>query len=539
MAANDKPQTALTVQQRAGALATDAWTRFRGLDSARRTRLVAALALLAACLAGLAWYATRTDWRTLYAGLDPDDARQMAQELTTAGIPFDVSPDGSALRVPAENLDKARLATTTKGGPKSGRMGFELFDKPNWMGSEFDEKVNYQRALEGELEHTIGTLASIESARVHLVLPHDSLFTTEQRDAKASVVLRLRHRTIADDEADAIENLVASAVDNLKPENVVLVNAEGGGLLGRRGGDAAALSHEQALAAKLVETLEPAAGAGNVRASVSVDYDAVSADEMDESYDPAQAVTLSMQRTEQTAGQPAASGIPGTASNAPNAKPPLYPAQNQTTQNMKQESDTYGVSKKVRHTVEAAGRVRRLTAAVLINNRRVVKGKQVSWQPRSPEEMKQLTALAESAIGFDATRGDQVSVEEMAFDDNGGAPQEPLGERLLGMASQSEALIRYGTILAALLVFFFLVARPALGALASPPIRRPIVAGAVSAASATHAVANESGPVLTAEQQAADQKKLRAQTVFEQVSEQVKREPAQSTRLLESWIRSE
>lgn len=539
MAANDKPQTALTVQQRAGALATDALARFRGLDSARRTRLLGVLALLAAILAGLIWYATRTDWRTLYAGLDPDDARLMAQELTTAGIPFDVSPDGSALRVPAENLDKARLATTAKGGPKSGRMGFELFDKPNWMGSEFDEKVNYQRALEGELEHTIGTLASVESARVHLVLPHDSLFTTEQRDAKASVVLRLRHRTITDDEADAIENLVASAVDDLKPEHVVLVNAEGGGLLGRRGGDAAAISHEQELAAKLVETLEPVAGAGNVRASVSVDYDPVSADETDESYDPAQAVTLSMQRTEQTSGQPAASGIPGTASNAPNAKPPLYPPQNQAVQNLKQESDTYGVSKKVRHTVEAAGRVRRLTAAVLINDQRVVIGRQVSWQPRSADEMKQLTDLAESAIGFDAGRGDQVNVEEMAFDDNGGAPQEPLSQRLLGMASQSESLIRYGTILVALLVFFFFVARPALRTLASPPARRPASAGAASATTQVHAIAAEPAPALTPEQHAAEQKKLRAQTVFEQVSEHVKREPAQSTRLLESWIRSE
>jgi flagellar M-ring protein FliF len=537
MAANDKPLTALTVQQRAGALATDALARFRSLDGARRTRLLGALALLVACLAGLVWYATRTDWRTLYAGLDPDDARQMAQELTTAGIPFDVSPDGSALRVPAENLDKARLAMTAKGGPKTGRMGFELFDKPNWMGSEFDEKVNYQRALEGELEHTIGTLASVESARVHLVLPHDSLFTTEQRDAKAAVVLRLRHRTITDDEADAISNLVASAVDGLKAENVVLVNAEGGGRLGRRG-DAAALSHEEALAAKLVETLEPVAGAGNVRASVSVDYDPIAADETDESYDPAQAVTLSMQRTEQTAGQPAASGIPGTASNAPNAKPPLYPAQNQTMQNLKQESNTYGVSKKVRHTVEAAGRVRRLTAAVLINDRRVVNGRQVIWQPRSADQMKQLTDLAESAIGFDSARGDQVNVEEMAFDDNGGAPPQPLGERLLSMAGQSEGLIRYGTILAALLVFFFFVARPALRALASPPARRP-PAPTASAASAVHAVASETAPTLTSEQNAAEQRKLHAQTVFEQVSEHVKRDPAQSTRLLESWIRSE
>jgi flagellar M-ring protein FliF len=536
MADKDKSSTALTVQQRAGALATDAITRFRKLDAAGRRHLAGTAALVVAIFAGLLWYATRTDWRTLYAGLDPDDARQMAQELTTAGIPFDVSADGAALRVPAESLDKARLATTAKGGPKSGRMGFELFDKPNWMGSEFDEKVNFQRALEGELEHTIGTLASVQSARVHLVLPHDSLFTTEQRDAKASVVLRLKHRTLSGDEADAVANLVASAVDGLRPENVVLVDAEGGGLLGKPSGDAALTAHEQALAAKLVDTLEPAAGAGNVRASVNVDYDRVSADETDETYDPAQAVTLTMQRSEQTSGRPAASGIPGTASNAANARPPLYPPQNDAGQDMKQESDTYGVSKKVRHTAEAAGRVRRLTAAVLINNRRVVRGKQVSWEARSPDEMKRLTDLAESAIGYDGTRGDQVSVEEMAFDDDAGVPAPGLGERVLGVASQSVSLIRYGTILIALLAFFFLVARPALRSLAAGPAAR---VRASSTDVQTQLAGAPAARELSPQDIAAEQQKLRAQSVFEQVADHVKREPAQSTRLLESWIRSE
>src|SRR5580692_10317089 len=314
--------------QRANTMVQSLLARIRGLEQQQRLWLLGATGLTLLCFFGILWFATRTDWKILYTGLEPPDAREIASELTAANIPFDVSPDGATLRVPAAHLDKARLATTAKGGPKSGRMGFELFDKPNWMGSEFDEKVNYQRALEGELEHTIGTLASVQSARVHLVLPHDSLFATEERDAKASVVLRLRQRTLSGDEAEGITNLVASAVDDLRPENVVLVDAEGGALLGKRTGDAALAAHEQELAAKLMETLEPVAGTGNVRASVNVDYDPVAADEVDETYDPAQAVTLSMQRTDQTSGKPAASGIPGTASNAPTGKPPLYPPDN-------------------------------------------------------------------------------------------------------------------------------------------------------------------------------------------------------------------
>lgn len=514
----------------------EAAAHFRALDAARRTRILAVGGILLACFAGLIWYAGRTDWRTLYAGLDPGDARQMAQELTTAGIPFDVSPDGTALRVPAQNLDKARLVTTAKGGPHSGRMGFELFDKPNWMGSEFDEQVNYQRALEGELEHTIDTLSSVESSRVDLVLPHDSLFAADQREAKASVVLRLRQRTLSPDEALAIENLVAGAVDGLKPENVVLVDAQGGGLLGRPRGDAGLAAHEQEMAEKLVETLDPVAGIGNVRASVNVDYDPASTDETDESYDPAQTATLSSQRSQQTSGQPAASGIPGTASNTPNAstagKPPLYPPATPNLQNMSQESDTYGVSKKVRHTILPAGRVRRMTAAVLINYRPVVQGKQTAWQPRTAAEMQQIVQLASAAIGIDTTRGDQISVEQIRFGDDGAPPAPSRMSRVLALVTESQVLLRYGTILLGMLVFVFLVARPALRSLASAP--RPVAAAPALPGTAVQGP-REIGP----EQQASEKRRVRAQTVFEQVSDTVKRDPVQSTRLLESWIRTE
>ncbi|MGA7521641.1 MAG: flagellar basal-body MS-ring/collar protein FliF [Acidobacteriaceae bacterium] len=531
----DKSSLALTAQQRAGHMATEAWGRWRNLEPERRFRFVAAMLLVLGCFAALLWYASRPDWRTLYAGLDSDDARQVAQQLTTAGIPFDVSPDGSLLRVGAENLDKARLATTAKGGPRSGRMGFELFDQPNWMGSEFDEKVNYQRALEGELERTIGTIASVEAARVHLVLPHDSLFTSDEREAKASVVLRLRHRTISGDEAEGIANLVASAVDGLRPANVTLVDAETGELLGRQSGDAALSQHQQELAARIVETLEPVVGAGNVRASVNVDYDLNSADEVDETYDPAQTATLSMQRSEQTSGLPAASGIPGTASNSPGAKPPLYPTRNSSGQSVRQESGTYAVSKKVRHTVEVAGGVRRLTAAVLINYRRTGQGSRTTWQPLSADEMQRLTELAESAIGYDAARGDQVSLEELAFDENAPLPASTLTARILGWTAQSEGLLRYGTILAGLLAFFLLIARPVVRSLVAAPAAR----GRATANLDSHLPAPAKTLEMSAEQQVEAQKKQRAQTLFDQVTERVKSDPGQSTRLLESWIRSE
>ena len=171
--------------------------RWGEMHPAQRGWAVVTALLLASLVGGLFWYGLRTDWRVLYADMDPEDARQAGQILSQAQIPFEPTPNGAGLMVPAAQLDKARLLTAAK-GLKSGRLGFEIFDKPNWVGSEFDEQVNYQRALEGELEHTIASLSDIESAHVHLVLPHDSLFREQERPAKASVVLKPRHRTLAD-----------------------------------------------------------------------------------------------------------------------------------------------------------------------------------------------------------------------------------------------------------------------------------------------------------------------------------------------------
>jgi len=522
--------------QRASAMMQGVLARLRGMEWQQRFWLLGAGGLTLLCFIGILWFATRTDWKVLYAGLESSDAREIASELTAASIPFDVSPDGTTLRVPAANLDKARLATTAKGGPKSGRMGFELFDKPNWIGSEFDEKVNYQRALEGELEHTIDTLSEVESARVHLVMPHESLYTSQQRDAKASVVLKLKRRSLSDEQADAIRNLVASAVDDLHPEDVALVDAEGRLQLGKHNASADAAAHEQELAAKLIETLEPVAGVGNVRASVNVDYDSSTADEVDESYDPNNVVTLSMQRSEQTSGaQSGPTGVPGTTSNAPNVQPPLFPQQNPATQNVRQESGTYGASKRVRHTVQGAGKVRRVTAAVLINHRMVVNGKQISWQSRTPEEMQHLTQLAEAAIGFDNVRGDTVSVEDMAFEDNSAHPPATAMEEFLTGAVQSESVWKYGVLLLALLCLIFFVVRPA--------IKKNTIPGSVALtevlAEPQLSSGQQSESLHDSSEEAVEEQKKRAQLVFDAVAEHLRREPAQTTRLLQSWIHTE
>lgn len=521
-----------------GALWMRTLVGWAGMQSRQRAWAIVVAVLVAGMGGFLLWNALRTDWRVLYGDLDPDDARQIGQTLTQAQIPFDVAASGGVLRVAAPQLDKARLATAAKGGVKSGRLGFELFDKPNWVGSEFDEQVNYQRALEGELEHTVGSLADVESARVHLVMPHDSLFREQERPAKASVVLRLRHRSLADGEPDAVRNLVASAVDGLSPERVVLVDAAGRMPLGPKTGEALHLNAEQALEEKLMATLEPVTGAGNVRASVTLDYDDAATDQTEEAYDPGQSAVLSVQRTEQTAGsQPIAAGVPGTASNAPNSQAlPVYPQQTTAPQSAKTEASTYGVSKTVRHVLENPGRVRRLTAAIVVNDRLVqpaTKGKAAVWQARSADELQNLTTLAQAAVGFNSQRGDMLTVQDLAYDENRAALEVSPLARALKEAETSPLLVKYAALLLGIMVLALLGVRPALKRagtqLLSKGVAKELPAHNVAEKPALH-TPNSGGQEVV---------RTRAQEVFEQVADHLKREPAQSSRLLQSWIHTE
>ncbi len=523
------------------------WTRVRlqwaSMPGGQRNGLLFAAALLASLVGGLFWYGLRTDWRTLYAGMEADDARQTGLTLTQAQIPFEVSANGTAILVPAPQLDKARLATAAKGGVRSGRLGFELFDKPNWVGSEFDEQVNFQRALEGELEHTVGTLSDVESARVHLVLPHNSLFREEERPAKASVVLKLRHGSLADGEADAMRNLVASAVDGLGPDRVVLVDASGHLTLGPKTAEALHMSAEQGLEEKLTSTLEPVTGPGNVRASVTLDYDQASTEETQETYDPNQSATLSMQRAEQSSGsQTVAAGVPGTASNAPNSQAlPVYPKQSTPPETSKTESGTYGVSNTLRHLVQNPGRVRRMTAAIVVNDRltrQASKGTAALWQPWTGNDLHNLTALAQAAVGFDAARGDVLTVEDLAFQQNSAPPEQSTPAQLLSTAENSPLLVKYIALLTGLLVVLAFGVRPALKIARATLSAGPGVQG--KAAARELPTQKAAAPVLSPpEPAAAAPERIRAQEILEQVSGQLKREPAQSSRLLQSWIHSD
>lgn len=513
--------------------------RLSALPGRQRWIMLGSICLLLAIAGGMLYLAFRPDMRVLLSGLEARDAQQVEQELTAASIPYDVTPDGATIRVPANSLNAARIEVASKGLPSSGRMGFEIFDKPNWVGSEFDERVNYQRALEGELEHTIESIDAVQQARVNIVMPHDSLFTDEQRDAKASVVLKLR-RHLSDEEVASIRNLVAGAVDTLKPTQVVLVDADGHQQFGPKSALAEEAQYEQMLESKLVATLAPVAGEDNVRASVTADFDSGSEDDLDVQYDPNKVATLSMQSAETTSAVPTPpGGVPGTATNAPNVKPPLYPQQAPQTENTKQENGTYAVTKHTRHTIQGPGRLHRITAAILINDRRVVSpdGKHISWQPRTQAELMELQQLAQAAVGFDSSRGDKVTVQNLSFADNSVASTPGLATRLMTHASGNSSIVRDVVLLLVFLLALIFIVRPVLAqlkSLTSSVHMLPAPAqGAMPSSAAEFRALDQTGELTLERQQA------RAQFLYDRVAEYVRKEPVHSTRLLQSWVRTQ
>jgi flagellar M-ring protein FliF len=545
------------------------------LPPARRTWLAVAGGFLVLGCVLMGWYAQRPDWRVLFSGMDAKDVQQVAQQLATSGITYQITPDGASIGVPAEALNKARMEVAAKGMPQTGRLGFELFDKPNWMGSEFDEHVNYQRALEGELEQTIATLAVVRSARVHLVLPAQSLFTAETKVAKASVVLKLRRSSVDPAEADAIRSLVAGAVENLSTDDVVLVDADGRANLKPRSKNAADGEMEQALEAKLVSLLEPLAGRDNVRATVNLSYDEGSEERTDEVYDPTQVATLNMQRSEQSSnGSGKAAGVPGTASNTPAATPngavqgsatatpgapplvqkdatPVYPQGSSTGETIKQESGTYAVTKHVVHSEMEPGRLRRVTAAIVVNDRATLEGvgrqQHTVWRSRSADEMHRMEQLAEASIGYDPKRGDQVVLENLSFSGNAQAAPPTLLDRVLeqvrDLLQTQPGLLRtlmMGTF-GVLIVLFVLrpVARQIAAKLIDPPLlTTPPTSPSILESTAPWPEGLEDGRQEDGQSESWPRSRSSAQIIFDRVSDHIRREPMQSTRLLESWISS-
>ncbi|HUM04052.1 MAG TPA: flagellar basal-body MS-ring/collar protein FliF [Terriglobales bacterium] len=412
---------------------------------------------------------SKPDFKPLYTNMEPADAQSLAQRLTEKHIVYELTTDGKSISVPADKLDAARLELASEGMPHTGRLGFELFDKMNWGETEFDEKVNYQRALEGELERTIQKVRNVQSVRVHLVLPTDSLFVDRERAAKASVILNLRYGHITPETQLAIARLVSGAVDKLSPENVTIIDANDDRPVRLAEHDpTSGAGLESELSTRILDTLAPVVGPEAVRASVNVDYDSSTSEENQETYDPKLVVAVATQRADEQVGGGGTGGVPGTSSNVPgasaNAKTAATPSESFQTSHS--ESSSYAVSKVTRRVLQPAGRIRRVTAAVVVDDAAEItaaNGKQTaSRRKRTAEELKQIEQLASAAIGLDSTRGDTLTVQNLSFrKPEAEVPPKPGPvERVRVILTDWSSLIRYGTVLLLFLLAYFLLLRP-------------------------------------------------------------------------------
>jgi flagellar M-ring protein FliF len=513
---------------------------FRGLSLRQRLLLAGGTVLVGGTLWLFVTLIGKPKMISLYSGLRAGEAQTLASRLAVKNIPYELSPDGTGLLVASDRVDEARLETAAQGLPRNARMGFELFDTPNWAGSDFTEKVNYQRALEGELERTLQTISEVEAVRVHLVLPRESLFTEQEHDAKAAVILKTR-ASLSAHVLQAIPQLVASAVDRLRPENVTVVDADSQEPLAhaRVGpGGRAPFGLDVELAQTLVRTLEPVVGSEHVRASVHVEYDLASTDDTQEIYDPKATAATSLQRSEENMGGTNPAGVPGTASNVPGTASTAVPFPGSDQSSSRSESSTFAVSKSVHHSIQPPGRVRRVAAAVLVDDAvefAQQNGKTVTTRrKRTSEEMKEIEQLASAAIGIDTQRGDLLAVENLAFQQ---APAEMLAplskwDRLRRMLQTWAGAVRYVGVGALFLVMYFLMLRP---------VKRQILNSfrqLQTSAPGKGLPAGASGTVLdgSALPDSSEEGKRAAQ-LKRQLTEKVKAEPVAASRLVQSWIR--
>jgi flagellar M-ring protein FliF len=400
--------------------------------SVRQRISIAAVALIAAAgIYALVHYQREADFKPLFTGVAPEDAAAIVQKLKESGVDYRLPESGGAVLVPSARLAELRLNMAAAGLPKSGRIGFELFDKTNLGATEFTEHVNYRRALEGELERSVTSLAEVEQARVHLTFPKDSVFLEEKEPAKASVLVKLRPGArLAPQNVQAIDHLVASAVEGLSPDAVSVLDMNGNllgipkssGPLDGPEASEAGLDYrhkvESDLLSKINATLDPLLGSNKFRAGVSVECDFTGGEQSEEIFDPAHSVMVSSQRTEDTTGSAITSGIPGTASTLP--RPKSRPAAGSKGVSRLTENITYQTSRTVKKTRLPAGNVRKISVSVLVDNNltweRQKNGYRRVLVPPAPEKLKVIRDLVAGITGFDAGRGDQIVIESLPFE---------------------------------------------------------------------------------------------------------------------------
>ena len=413
----------------------------------------------------------------LYSNLELKDSGRIVQQLETQNIPFEIKHGGATINVPGDRVARVRMMMAQQGLPSGGSLGYELFDKADTLGAtNFMQNVNLVRAMEGEMSRTIQTITGVRSARVHLVLPRRELFSRDAQKPSASVVLQMQgSRRLDTEQIGAIQHLVASAVPNLLPGRISIVDDKGS-LLARGFDDEASptavaakveqrrRAFETQLGRTVDELLERTVGAGKVRTEVSaeMDYDRITTQE--ERYDPDGQVVRSTQTVSQSASSRDAQSEQAVTvtGNLPDAGTSGGEGQSsQTADNRSEETVNYEISKKIVNHVKEAGTVRRLSVAVLVDGLydKARAGDKPVYSPRPKEELDMIAALVRGAIGYNEGRGDRVEMISMQFADLT-PPEVPL-ELFFGFNKQDVVrMAEVGILSIVAIMVLLLVVRP-------------------------------------------------------------------------------
>lgn len=421
---------------------------FGRLSSGQKIRALGGVVVLLAIVIAAIFMGKQTDWRVLFANLNDKDGGAIVAQLATMNVPYKYTEGGGAIMVPAEKVHDIRLRLASQGLPKGSVGGFEMMEANRFGMTQFQERLTFQRGLEGELTRSIQSIGAVQNARIHLALPNQNGFFREQQKPSASVLLTLHPgRTLDKAQVAGIVHLVAASVPEMTTKAVSVVD-DAGNLLSnppdgqQMGVDTQQLQYvnklEESYTRRVMDILEPILGRNNVRAQVTADVDFSLSEQTSESHGPNQGGSPSAVRSQQivennTDTNGTTPGVPGAVSNIPpgqSAAPingqavspgvtgPNGTAGSTSANTMRRESlVNYEVDKTVRVIKGATGNVKRLTAAVVINHRMVTDPKTGKEAPQAlpPEQIEQMTALVREAIGFNKDRGDSVNLMNAPF----------------------------------------------------------------------------------------------------------------------------
>lgn len=453
----------------------------------KQVGLMLGLAASVALGVGVVLWSQTPSYSLLYGNLDGRSTTEVVDALGRAHIPYRLDPRSGALMVPSAQVHEARLKLAAEGLPRGDSVGFEILEKdPSFGTSQFLEQARYQHALEVELARSISAVNSVQTARVHLAVPKQSVFVRERKKPSASVLVHLyQGRILEEGQVAAITHLVAASVPNLEPSGVKVVDQTGRMLTPPDESDETALSRRQFELARrlekdyikrIEEILTPIVGAEGVKAQVSVELDFTRTEQTQETFNPDLPALRSEQIVEEHGASPAAAGVPGALSNQP---PPAGQAPEQAQQasaagpagagapnSRRRATRNYELDRTVSHTLMPAATVRRLSAAVVVDHHRIVGPEgTVERKALTPEELNRITALVKEAIGYDPQRGDSVNVTNAPF--TSPLPAEPLPEPPLWERAWLWDLGKQALGLALVLFLVFAVLRPAVRRLTS------------------------------------------------------------------------